>query len=189
MKVYYHRYLFILLIFCGIVSSSPLIAQQQKSFANDSVMFVEPLNSIDELFAKFRGNIIYVDFWGSWCSLCLDEFKPQPELESFINSNQIVRLYVALEKQEKDSLLQAKSMEKWKSEVQKYNLKGYNYYVQLKSVFMQGITEKIMKGKLSLPRFSIIDHTGLLVNWDAKSPSKMEALIKQLTIYINRKNP
>jgi hypothetical protein len=50
----------------------------------------------------------------------------------------------------------------------------------LKSDFFRGITEKIMKGKLSLPRYSIIDKNGVIVNRDAKKPSDVRGLKKQL---------
>jgi hypothetical protein len=101
-----------------------------------------------------------------------------------MKENNIVRLYIALEKMETDAVLQQKSMDKWRENVLKYNLSGYNYYVQLKSEFFKGITEKIMKGKLSLPRFAIVDINGNIADADACSPSKTEKLINQLKKYI-----
>lgn len=161
-------------------------AQGKTKSQTDSIVFVDNVNSLDELFAKFKGQIIYVDFWASWCRTCIDELKHNAQIDSFMKTNNIIRLYIALEKLETDSDLQQKSIEKWQENVFKYNLTGYNYYVQLRSDFFKGITEKIMKGKLSLPRFVIIDDNGNIVDRDATSPSKPEKLIKQLQTLINK---
>lgn len=160
-------------------------AQNSKNLLiTDSIVYINEVSSLDELFSKFKGNIIYVDFWASWCKPCLDELKKQPELESYFKSNNIIRLYIAIEQLETDPTLKLMSMEKWKNQVEKHSLYGYNYYSQLRSPFFGGITEKIMKGKISLPRFAIIDKNGIIVDRDAKSPSDFEKLIKQLSKYI-----
>lgn len=152
----------IALISCLFVSNL-VFGQTEIISTNKKIYYVDNVNSLDALFGKFKGQLIYVDFWASWCSSCLDEFKPEPELDAFISSNNIVRLYIALEYKESDSLLTMKSIEKWKSLVEKYNLTGFNYYSQLRTEFFKGITEKIMKGKLSLPRFAIIDKQGVII--------------------------
>lgn len=165
-----------------------LNAQNESSPESSKIIYVEQVKSLDDLFAKFNGQLTYVDYWASWCGSCLEEFKKDPELDLFFKSNNIIRLYIALEKTEKDSTMILKSMEKWKTLVEKYDLEGYNYYVQLRSVFFKGITEKIMKGKLSLPRYSIIDENGVIVDRDAKRPSNAKGLMKQLSGYIKNKN-
>ena len=170
-----------------LFSVNVIMAQKFIKQDSSSIIYIDKVNSLDELLGKFKGNLVYVDFWASWCSSCLAEFKPEPQLDDFIKSNDIIRLYIALERPEKDSLAQLKSIEKWKNSTQKFNLTGYHYYGLLFSEFMHGITEKIMKGKLSLPRFSIIDSYGIIVDRDAKRPSNTDGLIKELSKYLNKK--
>ncbi len=179
--------LVILILSFWLYSGGGVFAQTSFKFQSDSIVFVDNANSFDELLKKFEGHMVYIDFWGSWCSPCLTELLPHEETDNFLKSNEIIRLYIALEKMENDSALQNKSKERWKENVAKYNLKGFNYYVQLRSEFFKGITEKIMKGKLSLPRFAIIDKQGVIVDNDAPEPAKTEALIKRFNKYLKQK--
>jgi thiol-disulfide isomerase/thioredoxin len=175
-----------LLLFGFITIPAFTFAQEKTKSDSASIVFVDQVNSLDELFAKFKGKIIYVDFWASWCRPCIEELKHNDQIDSFMKENNIVRLYIALEKLENDKTSQQRSIEIWQENVLKYNLSGYNYYVQLRSDFFRGITEKIMKGKLSLPRFAIIDANGIIVDRDATSPSKPEKLINQLKKFIKK---
>jgi thiol-disulfide isomerase/thioredoxin len=163
-----------------------LFAQTDISQESSRIQYVNQAKSLDDLFDKFRGHLIYVDYWGSWCGSCLEEFNKDSELDTFFKTNNIIRLYIALEKTEKDSALILQSMERWRKLVEKYDLTGFNYYVQLRSEFFRGITEKIMKGKLSLPRYSIINENGEIVDRDAKRPSNAKGLMKQLSAYMKK---
>jgi len=163
-----------------------MFAQTDTSQEPSGIQYVNQVKSLDDLFDKFHGHLIYVDYWGSWCGSCLEEFKKDPELNTFFKTNNIIRLYIALEKTEKDSALILQSMEKWRKLVEKNDLEGYNYYVQLRSEFFRAITEKIMKGKLSLPRYSIINENGEIIDRDAKRPSNVKGLMKQLSAYIKK---
>lgn len=163
-----------------------MFAQKETKQESSGIQYVDQVKSLDDLFEKFQGHLMYVDYWGSWCGSCIEEFKKDPELDAFLKTNNIIRLYVALEKTEIDSAQILKSMERWRILVEKYDLEGYNYYVQLRSEFFRGITEKIMKGKLSLPRYSIINEKGEIVDRDAKRPSNVKGLMKQLSAYIRK---
>ncbi len=153
----------------------------------DSIVYLNEVSSLDSLLCMFKGHVIYVDFWASWCKPCITELAEQPELETYFQSHGIVRLYIAIEQIQTDPTSQASSIDKWKKMVEKYNLIGFNYYSQLRTPFFSGITDKIMKGKISLPRFAIVDKNGVIVEMDAKRPSEAEKLTRQIAQYLENK--
>jgi len=163
-------------------------SQSQKlQIHSDSIVYLNEVSSLDSLLCMFRGHVIYVDFWASWCKPCITELAEQPELETYFQSHGIVRLYIAIEQLQNDSTSLAGSIDKWTKLVEKHNLIGFNYYCQLRTPFFSGITDKIMKGKISLPRFAIVDKNGVIVERDAKRPSEAEKLIRQISQYLENK--
>ena len=152
---------------------------------DQKINYLKSVDSFDKLLEKFKGQVIYIDFWASTCSSCLRAFNHKTELDSFFQDNNIIMLYIALEKETFNSDDEKKSILKWQRIVEKYNLTGYNYYTQLKTDFFWDISSQIMGRKLHLPRFAIVNKNSVIVERNAKWPTDNEKLITQLKKYLD----
>jgi peroxiredoxin len=71
--------------------------------------------------SDFRGKIVYLDLWGTWCSPCRDQMpNSQKLIDQFAGNNDVVFLYVALHETRKDG---------WASYIQNNQLKGVHLMV------------------------------------------------------------
>ncbi|MFT5884174.1 MAG: thiol-disulfide isomerase/thioredoxin [Arcticibacterium sp.] len=113
-------------------------------------------------FDKYKGKVIYVDFWASWCGPCRQEFPYSQKMHESLSQKEkenIVFLYISIDE----------DIEKWKQAVEKLGLgefgeNGHSYEVAGKY------------GVSSIPRYMIIDKKGNLVNDKAPRPSSSETL-------------
>jgi len=119
---------------------------------------------IEELFShiisKYKGKVLYVDFWAPWCSPCMQEIPYSQILHKDYKDKQVVFVY----------LCSRSSSEKWKSTINEKNIEGEHYYLSndqydvLQSQFqIQGI-----------PWYLLINEKGDVVNANAPRPSSNE---------------
>jgi peroxiredoxin len=71
--------------------------------------------------SDFKGKIVYLDLWGTWCSPCRDQMpNSQKLIEQFAANDDVVFLYVALHETRKEG---------WASYIQNNQLKGVHLMV------------------------------------------------------------
>lgn len=114
------------------------------------------LISLDE----FKGNVVYIDFWATWCKPCLSEIDPSKKLQKKLAQFDIKFLNICIES--KYNL--------WSNLLAAQNIQGINLFAnneiedELKeNYFIQG-----------LPRYVIIDKEGKIFDFAAKKPSDPE---------------
>ena len=67
---------------------------------------------LDKLVAPYKGKIVYLDIWGTWCTPCKNKLKKSHKLKEELKDYDIVYLYLA-NNSEEDS---------WKNVIGEYNL-------------------------------------------------------------------
>lgn len=77
--------------------------------------------NLEHLLNKYKGKVIYVDFWASWCVPCREEMIPSAKLREQYKGKDIIFLYLAYNDTENS----------WKKAIKKEGLHGIdtNYFI------------------------------------------------------------
>ena len=113
--------------------------------------------------SDFRGKLVYIDIWATWCGPCKKEMPAMKALEAEYKDNQnIVFMGVSIDA--------SKNIQKWKDFLVSEQLPG----VQLFAGDMAGPTLSKPYNIKGIPRFMLVDKDGSLIYVDAPRPSSSE---------------
>ena len=136
------------------------------------------ITSLEDAVKPFKGKVVYIDVWATWCGPCLKEFQYLPALKEKAHNMDVVYLYISIDRPEE--------RKKWEKTIAYHQLKGYHLLVNEKlgkSLYTELGNERQI---LSIPCFVIIDKTGKIVIRHAAAPSEPEKVIEQLSTYYNK---
>ena len=116
-------------------------------------------------FSDFRGKVVYMDVWATWCAPCRAEIPHLKRLkEHFANNENLVIVGISSDR--------PADFQKWKDFVVEYELGGIQLWGG-----MQGDENIMRKYQIGgIPRFMIFDKQGNIVSLDAPRPSSAEII-------------
>ena len=106
----------------------------------------------------YKGKVVFIDFWATWCRPCLKALHYSQEMKEFYKDEKVVFLYVSMDE----------DPEMWASYIQANQLEGV--HVNVKNTL--GISSDIAKlYKIrKIPAFVLIDQEGKIAFPKAASP-------------------
>jgi thiol-disulfide isomerase/thioredoxin len=148
----------------NFVRSKYLLNESSKYKTNDLhlVSTNSERISFDKLIKKHRGNVLYIDFWGSYCPPCISQFKFSVGLKQSYQGKKLVQIYISAEPDKK----------MWLTACKKYNLETESYFVDNRYTSRQ-LEDMNIK---YFPNYKIYDKQGKLVNEFAPRPSEKELI-------------
>jgi thiol-disulfide isomerase/thioredoxin len=107
----------------------------------------------------FRGKVVYLDFWASWCGPCLAEVPAAKDLKKQFAGRDVVFLYVSIDERDQD----------WQKMLTKQRLLGPGS-VHLRAEGFESATAKAYQIS-GIPSYFIIGRDGRIVADQAPRPS------------------
>ena len=106
--------------------------------------------------SDFKGKVVYLDIWASWCGPCKQQIPAAKELEERYKGKNVAFVAVSIDQSE----------EAWKKVLISSTPPGVQLYAKGDNgVFAQNY------GVTSIPRYYLIDKKGNIISPDAKRPS------------------
>lgn len=113
--------------------------KKQTGFTVNTVKKTKSDELFDSMLAKFKGKVVYVDFWATWCGPCMQGIKEIAPLKDEMKDQEVVFLYItnqsSPEKTWNNSIPNIKgehyrvSEDEWNYLTQKFNISGIPHYV------------------------------------------------------------
>ncbi len=160
------------LILISLLSLISIYAQTQDLNLVAPNFTLSDINGNKISLSDYKGKVVYIDFWATWCKPCMMEIPHSKKLqEEFKGDSNIVFINISFDQ----------DIERWKKIVKVKKMKG----VQL--ISPEGQDSKVMRDYevKYIPHFLIIDKNGIRTAKQAKSPG-MEGIAEELTKIINQ---
>lgn len=143
------------------VETIPLITLSGVSSLgeNDKVVDLEPLDFIAYIKDKYKGKVIYMDIYATWCGPCRMEFVHAGKMHSQYAGKDVAFVFVCMDSPK----------DQWLSTINEFNLEGDHY-------FFNGQSSREFLGKSGIrgyPTYLLFDRKGDLVTMSPSRPSRI----------------
>lgn len=118
--------------------------------------------SFENIINKYKGKVIYLDFWASWCRPCKNEMPHSKKMKDHFKGKDVVFVYISSDR----------DANAWKKSVIDLQITGENYLTNPK-VFNEYNGLYNVK---YIPRYILIDKQGNVISETAKRPSDPQSI-------------
>jgi thiol-disulfide isomerase/thioredoxin len=126
---------------------------------------------IETLAERFKGKVIYVDFWAPWCGPCMGEMPDSKTLRKELEGKDVVFLFLGVEC----------TAESWSKTIKTSGIEGEHYLLSKDEYSLLGSRFQIV----GIPRYMLINKEGKIIDDNAKRPSDKMGLISQINLLLN----
>ncbi len=138
-----------------------LVTSRRNDYKNPKIASAISINSksnsLIDIFKKYTGKVIYVDFWASWCVPCRVEMPNAAILKENLKGKNIVFLYLGYNDKEKA----------WTKARNQLEIVGEHYL--LNEMMIKEADE--LFGINGIPHYAIIDKDGKIISKRADRPN------------------
>lgn len=146
-----------------------LIKQKRSEYtttSNENIQTHSEITSFEKLIKPYKGKVVYIDFWASWCTPCLAEMPNSLALKEKLKGRNVAFLYLGYNDKEKA----------WANARKRLKLGGDHFLLS-----QQMITEANRIFEISgIPHFALLDKNGVIVSKKAGRPSEVYQEILKL---------
>ncbi|MBL7967059.1 MAG: redoxin family protein [Prolixibacteraceae bacterium] len=151
----------------------------------DSIQIFKSIEDVLKM-NRFKNKVVYLDFWGTRCSPCIEEFNFLPDLKKKFQNEPIEYLYIVTydEKREWDSYRE----KLWKILIEKHKLTGVNLLVSSNAQHQfYAKHSNIVDPKWAdiVPAYLLFNKQGKVVSFFAPRPSSKEVLYAEIQKLLN----
>jgi len=128
---------------------------------------------IDKIVEPYKGKIVYMDVWGTWCKPCIEDIKASPKLKDALKDYDIVYLYFHIGGDMEES------PETWKGAIAELGLTKPNYVHYL----LPRPQQKMVTGYLNVegyPSYYLFDKQGNMEKLDRGHMGNIEGFKKKI---------
>ena len=144
----------LLLATAGLFAQTSSALQTDIKDLNEAQYSNETFNSILD---QYKGKVVYLDFWASWCGPCKKEMPYSQNLQEEFKGQDVVFLYLSVDR----------NAQQWLSMIEKLQITGEHY--RANSDVHQELNNQF--NVRSIPRYVLIDKKGKVVSANATRPS------------------